>query len=212
MNAQWSAAGVFKVARQITFPSRNALADDVVRRVSPFVDLVRREVAYVDRHTDVGVAASSHSAVQHRACGRRLHSAKLDVKGHLIVPSRNAAYKAAVTRSAVVPGLNRLAGCRSQESNASSRSRASVTLGPAGVDQLGRATRDLVRPGNARTCARSMSQDAVPVASDRTTRSRFRAASPRSTIRGARATPRREPRETRWHTAARSSRVPPPWP
>src|SRR5262249_2480787 len=38
--------------------------------------------------------------------------------GRTIVPSRSAAYKAAVTRSAVVPGLNRRPGCRSHSSSA----------------------------------------------------------------------------------------------
>ena len=128
------------------------------------------------------LGSSSSSRTEALDEGRRrlpTSSRKTRRKRTLIVPSRNAAYKAAVTRSAVVPGLNRLAGMPQPgierlESHATpARTRASRRRSARPPGARPRS------PGRARTCARSVSPGAVPEPSNSTQRSRFRAASPR---------------------------------
>ena len=116
------------------------------------------------------------------------------ISGTRTVPSRNAAYKAAVTRSAVVPGLNRLAGCRSQESKASSRSRASPHA-RASPRRAAPAARCETSLACASPYLRTINESGCRArTSSNWRRSRFRAASPRPALGEAPAALLPEPR------------------
>ena len=120
---------------------------DEVARAEDEVVLVDADLVALGGH-----GGSSSAATRHRARPMRRGPDQPEGPagiGRGIVPSRRAANKAAVTRSAVAPGLREWPSARSQRSKSSRSGDPRRGVGPAEGQDLGRSPRGLVRLGGA---------------------------------------------------------------